>query len=307
MTAPRRVRRFGDGALVADVDSVGDAHGLAAAVSGPGVGTGSRTSSSATARSRSWPTPRSPTSTAMAAELSRLPAAARHRGPRRQVEIPVAFDGPDLDDVAGLAGTTRAAVVDALVGAELCVAFLGFLPGFAYLDRLPEALAAVPRRSSPRPTVPAGSVALGGGFAGIYPQASPGGWHILGRTGFDALRPRHRPLRRAPPRGHDPAARRRGPRGDGDAGPGPRCDRRGAHGGGGGTGPACRWCRTWAGPAWPGWECPGRGRPTPSRLRAANRLVGNGRRRRRDRGHRARGPGCASAVTPTLPSWAGPR
>ncbi len=189
MTAPRRVRRFGDGALVADVDSVGDAHGLAAAVSGAGGWHGVE---DVVVGYRSVTVVADPTVTdleAMAAELSRLPAAARHRGPRRQVEIPVAFDGPDLDDVAGLAGTTRAAVVDALVGAELCVAFLGFLPGFAYVDRLPEALAAVPRRSSPRPTVPAGSVALGGGFAGIYPQASPGGWQILGRTGFELFDP----------------------------------------------------------------------------------------------------------------------
>lgn len=189
MTELRRVRRFGDGALVADVDSVGDAHGLAAAVSDaagwPGV-------EDVVVGYRSVTVVAEPSATdidAMAAELSRLPAAPRHRGPTRRIEIPVAFDGPDLDDVATLAAMSPPAVIDALLDAELCVAFVGFLPGFAYLDGLPDALAAVPRRSSPRTAVAAGSVALGGGFAGIYPQASPGGWQIVGRTGFELFDP----------------------------------------------------------------------------------------------------------------------
>ncbi|MEJ2289281.1 MAG: allophanate hydrolase subunit 1, partial [Deinococcales bacterium] len=66
-------------------------------------------------------------------------------------------------------------------GALYTVAFLGFTPGFPYLLGLPHELV-TPRRDSPRPRVPAGSVAIAGEQAGIYPSASPGGWWVLGRT-----------------------------------------------------------------------------------------------------------------------------
>lgn len=98
------------------------------------------------------------------------------------IELPVRFDGPDLDEVAALARTSVAGVVGRLAEAELVVAFLGFSPGFAYLTGLPPELAELARRDRPRPGVPAGSVALGGGFAAVYPQATPGGWHLVGRT-----------------------------------------------------------------------------------------------------------------------------
>jgi KipI family sensor histidine kinase inhibitor len=110
-------------------------------------------------------------------------------GRTRRVVIPVHFDGPDLDAVAAAAKTSPAEVVAMLTATELTVAFLGFLPGFAYLDGLPPALADVARRASPRPVVPAGSVALAGGFAGIYPRPSPGGWQLVGSTGFALFDP----------------------------------------------------------------------------------------------------------------------
>ena len=72
------------------------------------------------------------------------------------------------------------------------MALLGFAPGFPYLIGLPPSLAGIPRRATPRPSVPAGSVALGGGFASVYPQSSPGGWMILGRTSTRLFDP-HRP------------------------------------------------------------------------------------------------------------------
>ncbi len=62
------------------------------------------------------------------------------------------------------------------------VGWLGFSPGFGYLTGLDPVLAAVPRRDSPRLSVPAGSVAIAGGLAAVYPAASPGGWQLLGRT-----------------------------------------------------------------------------------------------------------------------------
>ena len=91
-------------------------------------------------------------------------------------------DGEDLDDVARRTGTSTDRVIAQLCAADLRVAFLGFAPGFPYLTGLPPELAALPRRDAPRTSVPAGSVAIGGGFASVYPRASPGGWHLLGRT-----------------------------------------------------------------------------------------------------------------------------
>jgi KipI family sensor histidine kinase inhibitor len=97
------------------------------------------------------------------------------------VELAVAFDGADLAEVAELTGRSVAGLVRALTAAELTVAFGGFAPGFGYLSGLPEELH-VPRRATPRTRVPAGSVALAGPFAGVYPQSSPGGWQLVGRT-----------------------------------------------------------------------------------------------------------------------------
>lgn len=98
-----------------------------------------------------------------------------------EVEVPVTYDGPDLDDVATLTGLTRAEVVAAHTGMPWRVAFGGFAPGFAYLAG-GDARLAVPRRDHPRPTVPAGAVGLAGEFSGVYPRASPGGWQLLGTT-----------------------------------------------------------------------------------------------------------------------------
>ncbi len=100
-----------------------------------------------------------------------------------------AFDGPDLDDVAAFAGCSRDDVVALLCATTLTVSVMGFSPGFAYLDGLPDALAAVPRRDRPRPAVPAGSVALANGHAAVYPTASPGGWQLVGRTAFPFFTP----------------------------------------------------------------------------------------------------------------------
>lgn len=102
-------------------------------------------------------------------------------GPGAVVELPVRFDGPDLADVADLWGTTSGEVVRIVTGTALRVAFCGFAPGFGYLTGLPAELH-VPRRSTPRTGVPAGSVGLAGPYAGVYPRASPGGWQLIGTT-----------------------------------------------------------------------------------------------------------------------------
>ncbi|WP_194927879.1 carboxyltransferase domain-containing protein, partial [Catenulispora pinisilvae] len=96
------------------------------------------------------------------------------------VELPVTYDGPDIDEVARLTGLAPDEVIALHTGTEFTVAFTGFAPGFAYLTGLPETLR-VPRRDAPRTRVPAGAVALGGPYAGVYPRESPGGWQLIGR------------------------------------------------------------------------------------------------------------------------------
>lgn len=97
------------------------------------------------------------------------------------VDIGVHYDGPDLEEVGDLTGLGVAGVIAAHTGADWTVAFAGFAPGFGYLVGGPESLH-VPRRSSPRTSVPSGSVGLAGEFSGIYPRSSPGGWQLIGST-----------------------------------------------------------------------------------------------------------------------------
>lgn len=108
------------------------------------------------------------------------PAGAAPAG-GRPVQIPVEYGGPDLRFVADCWGTTERGVAELVSSTEFRVAFCGFAPGFAYLTGLP-AQRAVPRLDTPRARVPAGSVALAGEYAGIYPSDSPGGWRLIGRT-----------------------------------------------------------------------------------------------------------------------------
>ncbi|NIL90992.1 allophanate hydrolase [Rhodococcoides fascians] len=97
------------------------------------------------------------------------------------VTIPVTYDGADLDDVARLTGLSTAEVVAAHTEQTWTVAFGGFAPGFGYLVGTDTRLH-VPRRDSPRTSVPAGAVGLAGEFSGIYPRSSPGGWQLIGRS-----------------------------------------------------------------------------------------------------------------------------
>jgi KipI family sensor histidine kinase inhibitor len=100
---------------------------------------------------------------------------------REAVEIPIRYDGPDLADVAALWGVPETEVPVIHAAASFRVAFCGFAPGFGYLTGLP-ARYDVPRRTSPRTSVPAGSVALAGPYTGVYPRSSPGGWRLIGTT-----------------------------------------------------------------------------------------------------------------------------
>ncbi|MDQ0866875.1 5-oxoprolinase subunit B/C family protein [Arthrobacter globiformis] len=98
------------------------------------------------------------------------------------VVIDTVYDGEDLAEVGQLTGLGADGVIAAHTGQVWTVAFAGFAPGFGYMVGENQALE-VPRRSSPRTAVPAGSVALAGNYSAVYPRKSPGGWQLIGRTG----------------------------------------------------------------------------------------------------------------------------
>jgi KipI family sensor histidine kinase inhibitor len=101
--------------------------------------------------------------------------------PEEPTVIDVVYDGADLAEVADRTGLTTAQVINAHTATPWQVGFGGFAPGFAYLVGGDPRLA-VPRRSEPRSSVPAGAVGLAGEFTGIYPRRSPGGWQLIGHT-----------------------------------------------------------------------------------------------------------------------------
>ena len=120
-----------------------------------------------------------------------LPAEAGPGAP--EIEIPVHYDGADLAEVAELTGLPAGEVVERHQAARYRVGWMGFSPGFGYLTGLDPALAAVPRLATPRRSVPAGSVAIAGGLAAVYPASSPGGWRLLGRTSAELWDSRRQP------------------------------------------------------------------------------------------------------------------
>jgi KipI family sensor histidine kinase inhibitor len=118
----------------------------------------------------------------LAGRLLELPLPPDRPGEAALAEIAVVYDGPDLAEVAQLTGLSPGDVVARHAAGEYTVGWLGFSPGFGYLTGLDPVLASVPRLAEPRLRVPAGSVAIAGGLAAVYPSNSPGGWRLLGRT-----------------------------------------------------------------------------------------------------------------------------
>lgn len=183
-----RLRCAGERAVLAEVDDLPTVHRLAAAVCGAGlpgvvdVVPGYRTVLVTVDDAARLAAVRS--------ALPELPLGRALVAPPRRVEVPVVYDGEDLDDVCRLTGLGRDEVVRRHTAPDYVVAFLGFTPGFPYLVGLDPALH-VPRRATPRTSVPAGSVGLAGAQTGVYPRATPGGWQLIGRTDvvlFDAGR-----------------------------------------------------------------------------------------------------------------------
>ncbi|MEU4809670.1 allophanate hydrolase subunit 1 [Nocardia fluminea] len=101
--------------------------------------------------------------------------------PEPVVEIPVHYDGADLPEVARLLDLSIPEVIAAHTGTVWRCAFVGFAPGFGYLTS-PDGRLTVPRRTHARTAIPAGAVALAGGYSAVYPRGTPGGWQLIGST-----------------------------------------------------------------------------------------------------------------------------
>ena len=114
-----------------------------------------------------------------------LPAA---NPPGRLIEVPVLYDGEDLDEVGAACALAKDGVIELHSGRDYSVLMLGFSPGFAYMGFVDERLR-LPRRKTPRTRVPGGSVAIAGPQTGIYPRTLPGGWNLLGRTSVQLFDP----------------------------------------------------------------------------------------------------------------------
>ncbi|MQY31397.1 5-oxoprolinase subunit B family protein [Nocardia aurantia] len=135
------------------------------------------------------------TDPAAVAQVLREAAASAPRGGDgdrgEPIVIPVHYDGADLTDAARLLGISVPELIARHTGCEWHCAFVGFAPGFGYLEA-PRANLTVPRRDQSRTAVPAGSVALAGGYSAVYPRRSPGGWQLIGRADtvlWDLTRP----------------------------------------------------------------------------------------------------------------------
>jgi KipI family sensor histidine kinase inhibitor len=175
LAAPLSWRRYGERGVLIELSSLDEVHTLYEAAKAAGIARecvpGARTLYLDSDESPEW-------------VIQRLSSVASSTPSRPNVTthtIDVLYDGADLADVAALTGLSEAEVIKRHTSALYTVAFLGFSRSFPYLAGLDPALV-VPRLATPRTVVPAGSVAMGAEFTGVYPMASPGGWRLLGRT-----------------------------------------------------------------------------------------------------------------------------
>lgn len=129
------------------------------------------------------------------ARVLAVPAGGGDAAAGAALDVPVEYGGdagPDLEAVAAASGLSAADVIARHTARDYRVFMVGFLPGFAYLGGVDPAIAA-PRHASPRLRVAPGSVGIAGRQTGVYPQASPGGWQIIGRTTTRFFDPRRAP------------------------------------------------------------------------------------------------------------------
>jgi len=179
-----RLLPVGDHAILVELDSAADRRAVAASLAAePPDGVAEVVPAAVTVLVRAY----SGVSLQRLADRLRSQPLDRPAGGPRDAEqglltIPVLYDGPDLADLAGHLGVGVREVVARHTGQLWTVEFAGFAPGFGYLVA-DEGGLDVPRRSTPRTRVPAGSVGLAGPYTGVYPHASAGGWQLIGSTG----------------------------------------------------------------------------------------------------------------------------
>ncbi|UQU66463.1 allophanate hydrolase subunit 1 [Couchioplanes caeruleus] len=175
-----RFLRCGREAVLAEVDDLDAALALYAALRAAALpGVTDLVPAARTVLIRFDPAVTSPAAVREAAAV--LEPDGRGQAYAGSVEIPVSYDGPDLTEVAEHLRITPDEVVARHTGTPWTVAFAGFAPGFGYLTGGHPSFD-VPRRTTPRTRIPAGSVGLAGRFSGVYPGDSPGGWQLIGST-----------------------------------------------------------------------------------------------------------------------------
>jgi allophanate hydrolase subunit 1 len=177
-----RLQPYGEAALLVDLDPDDPSPAAAAAAARAALPAAQDVVPGDRTLLVTWPAGAPPDAAALRTALAgaQVPGTgARCQAPVPEVVLDVRYDGPDLHDVAARVGLSPEAVVARHAAAAYEVAFVGFLPGFAYLVGGDPVLH-VPRRADPRPRVPAGSVAVAGPYSAVYPRASPGGWQLLG-------------------------------------------------------------------------------------------------------------------------------
>ena len=122
---------------------------------------------------------RAPQAAAWSTWIDELATAPDDPAPVRDITLAAIYNGPDLEHVAAATGLSTGEVCARHAAATYTVETMGFSPGFAYLGGLPAALE-LPRRTTPRTRVPAGTIAIAGLQTAVYPFDSPGGWHLIG-------------------------------------------------------------------------------------------------------------------------------
>lgn len=176
-----RFRSAGPGALLVEVDSLAQVRALHARIERERAAGWAPGLADVVPAARTVLLDGVTDSDVLAADIRSWSIAPAPSGSGRLVEIACCYDGPDLADVAGQWRVAPEQVAAIHSGLAHEVAFCGFAPGFPYIAGLGGGRE-VARRDRPRPAVPAGSVALGDEYTGIYPRTSPGGWQIIGRT-----------------------------------------------------------------------------------------------------------------------------
>ena len=175
-----RVQRYGDRAALVDLDRPEQVLGLRAALDDePPCGAVELVPAAQTLLIRFDPGLTS--FERLSAEIARHSVADGLHRRRPEVTIPVRYDGADLAEVATETCLSEEEVIERHATAGYTVAFCGFAPGFGYVTGLDPALH-LPRRTTPRTRVPAGSVAIAGEYTAVYPRESPGGWRLIGHT-----------------------------------------------------------------------------------------------------------------------------